>query len=93
MYLRLLTPSLTSAVTQVPAIWKDGAKEKTRRCAREAGMGENVKIITEPEAAAIHALDMMDPHGLEIGQAFIVCDCGGGTVGKGSLEPILDLLG
>ncbi len=55
-------------------MWKDRAKETTRRCAREAGMGDNVMIITEPEAAAIHALDMMDPHGLRIGQGFIVAD-------------------
>ena len=67
---------------QVPALWKDRAKDLTRRCAKGAGMGDNVKIITEPEAAAIHALQMMDPHGLEVGQAFILCDCGGGTVGK-----------
>jgi hypothetical protein len=67
---------------QVPALWKDGAKDKTRQCAKEAGMGDSVMIITEPEAAAIHALDMMDPHGLEIGQTFVVTDCGGGTVGE-----------
>ena len=50
-------------------------------------MGDNVMIITEPEAAAIHALDMMDPHGLQVGQAFIVADCGGGTIGAFSISP------
>ena len=62
---------------QVPALWKDLAKDKTRRCAKEAGMGDNVMIISEPEAAAIHALDMMDPHGLELRESFVVCDAGG----------------
>lgn len=45
-------------------------------------MGENVKIISEPEAAAIHSLKMMVPReSLTVGQAVIICDCGGGTVG------------
>jgi hypothetical protein len=44
-------------------------------------MGDNAMIVSEPEAAAIHALDMMDPHGLQISESFIVCDAGGGTVG------------
>jgi hypothetical protein len=45
-------------------------------------MGDNVKIISEPEAAAIHSLRLLVPHeSLTVGQAVIICDCGGGTVG------------
>ena len=32
------------------------------------------------EAAAIYTLKTMDPHGLEVGDTFVLCDAGGGTV-------------
>jgi hypothetical protein len=32
------------------------------------------------EAAAVYALQSLDPHGLEIGDTFVLCDAGGGTV-------------
>ena len=64
-------------IVTVPAIWSDSAKEKTRRCAKAAGLGDDVKMISEPEAAAIHSLDMLHPHGLQIGENFVVCDAGG----------------
>jgi hypothetical protein len=32
------------------------------------------------EAAAIYALHGLDPHGLNIGDSFVLCDAGGGTV-------------
>lgn len=60
-------------IVTVPAIWSDSAKAKTRRCAEQAGMGSVVQMISEPEAAAVYSLDMMDPHGLEIGDTFVVC--------------------
>jgi len=43
---------------------------------------DNVKIITEPEAAAIHCLNSIfkDEHKLAPGSSFMVIDCGGGTV-------------
>ena len=64
----------------VPAIWNEHAKAKTMACAEAAGMGSNVLMISEPEAAATFALDCMNPHGLEVGSTFVLCDAGGGTV-------------
>lgn len=40
-------------VIKPPAIWSDLAKSLTRWCAERAGMGQNVRIITEPETAMI----------------------------------------
>jgi hypothetical protein len=65
----------------------DRAEDKTIQRAKEAGMGDSVMINRESEAAAIHALDMMDPHDLEIGQTFVVTDSGGGTVGERQRVP------
>lgn len=58
--------------------------------------GAALHIISEPEAAALYALNALDPHGLEIGETFIICDAGGGTVDLitykiSSLKPILKL--
>ena len=66
----------------VPAVWSDVAQAKTRICAERAGMGEgsSLHIVSEPEAAAIYALDVMDPHNLKKGDTFVLCDAGGGTV-------------
>jgi hypothetical protein len=35
-------------------------------------------IISEPEAAAMYVLQAMDPHGIKVGDTFVVCDAGGG---------------
>lgn len=67
-------------IVTVPAIWDDAAKARTLQCAVEAGMGNDVRIISEPEAAVVHALDAMDPHNLVVGDKFVLCDAGGGTV-------------
>lgn len=66
----------------MPAVWSDLAQAKTRTCAEQAGMGKGsaLHIITEPEAAAMYALDIMDPHDIEIDDTFVLCDAGGGTV-------------
>lgn len=44
-------------------MWSDAAQSKTRMCAEKAGMGkgEKLQIVSEPEAAAVYALDAMDP--------------------------------
>ena len=76
----VITSTPIACIVTVPPFWSEVGKDRTRRCAIAAGLGENVRMITEPEAAAIHALDMMDPHGLQKGDAFLVCDAGGGTV-------------
>lgn len=44
------------------------------------GVGKALQIVTEPEAAAIWALQQAAPYDLDIGDTFIVCDAGGGTV-------------
>lgn len=71
-----------SYIITVPAVWSAMAQAKTRQCAEAAGMGrgESLYIISEPEAAAMYALDAMSPHDLEKGDTFVVCDAGGGTV-------------
>jgi len=60
----------------------DAAKNSTLQAAERAGMGEKhqLKIISEPEAAAVYALKMTPPKGLQEGNNVVVCDAGGGTV-------------
>ena len=41
---------------------------------------DRLKIITEPEAAAVHCANLSNLHHLRPSQNFIVCDAGGGTV-------------
>ena len=58
------------------------------------GAGAALHIISEPEAAALYALSAKAPHSLEVGDTFVLCDAGGGTVDLitytvSSLEPIL----
>lgn len=43
-------------VLTVPAVWSDSAKEKTREAAKKAGMGSNIRLVFEPEAAAVATL-------------------------------------
>lgn len=44
----------------VPAVWSDAARAKTLECAERAGLGDGVeagiRLVTEPEAAALYAL-------------------------------------
>ena len=44
------------------------------------GFGHALHIISEPEAAAVYALDVLDPHIIKVGDTFVLCDAGGGTV-------------
>ena len=74
------------------------AQAKTRACAEAAGMGNGtaLHIVSEPEAAALYALHAMDPHDLKVGDTFVLCDAGGGTVDLitytvSSLKPLLKL--
>ncbi|KAI0695313.1 actin-like ATPase domain-containing protein [Cytidiella melzeri] len=41
---------------------------------------ERLRIITEPEAAAVHCAYLTDLHKLRPSQNFMICDAGGGTV-------------
>ncbi len=76
----LITSTKIEYIITVPAIWSDAAKFRTRGCAKRAGLGGDIQIISEPEAAVIYALDAMDPNTLGAGDKFVLCDAGGGTV-------------
>ena len=69
-------------VLTVPAVWSDAAKNATLQAAERAGMGNRheLKLISEPEAAAVYTLKTIQPSGIKEGDNFIVCDAGGGTV-------------
>jgi molecular chaperone DnaK (HSP70) len=70
-----------SWVITVPAIWKDGAKDLTRKAAEKAGIpGRNLELITEPEAAALYSASLCPQVDLKSGDRFLICDAGGGTV-------------
>ncbi|KAI6821312.1 actin-like ATPase domain-containing protein [Hortaea werneckii] len=80
-------------VLTVPAVWSDAAQEATLAAAKDAGIGDNVTMISEPEAAAVYALQAIQPNSLSIDQNFVVVDAGGGTVdlityGIRSLRPL-----
>ena len=79
--IRALWSSLTAKIT-VPTVWTEAAQDKTRACAEKAGMGAGsaLHIISEPEAAIIHALSVMDHLDIQVGDTFVLCDAGGGTV-------------
>lgn len=71
-------------VITVPAMWSDQAKAATLDAARLAH--EDLKLVspkdlvTEPEAAALYALQSFRNWGVTTGDTFILCDAGGGTV-------------
>ncbi|KAI1154192.1 actin-like ATPase domain-containing protein [Nemania diffusa] len=70
-------------IITVPAVWPETAQNITRKCAADAGMApaSPVQIITEPEAAGIYALEHVSQEiQLTIGDTFVICDAGGGTV-------------
>jgi molecular chaperone DnaK (HSP70) len=37
-------------------------------------------LVSEPEAAMLHALKTVQPQNLKVGDNFVICDAGGGTV-------------
>ncbi|KAL1835667.1 hypothetical protein VTJ49DRAFT_6256 [Mycothermus thermophilus] len=69
-------------VLTCPAVWSDAAKATTLQAAERAGMGaqSQIQMISEPEAAAVYTLKAIQPNHLKVGDNFIVCDGGGGTV-------------
>lgn len=75
----------------VPAAWDGKGCEYMRGAAISAGLVQSahagdtnwrdrLRIITEPEAAAVHCAQLTDLHHLKPSQNFIVVDAGGGTV-------------
>lgn len=84
------TLPITLVIT-VPAVWSDSAKDLTMQAFRQAGFDtscfpqlEKTMLATEPEAAAIYTIQNMrgtaQDQELAVGDGFIVCDMGGGTV-------------
>lgn len=69
-------------VLTCPAVWSDAAKNTTLQAAERAGMGRKseIQMISEPEAAAVYTLKAIQPNHLSVGDNFVVCDAGGGTV-------------
>ncbi|KAG9257747.1 uncharacterized protein F5Z01DRAFT_741648 [Emericellopsis atlantica] len=87
-------------VVTVPAMWSDSAKDLTRQaCQNAPSLGANgrlIHLVSEPEAAALYALQGLDPHGLKVNQTILLVDAGGGTVDLiayriRQLKPILEL--
>ncbi|RAL62854.1 hypothetical protein DID88_004695 [Monilinia fructigena] len=72
-------------VLSVPAVWSDKAKDTTLKAAKQAGI-HPITLIKEPEAAALYTLHMMADRSLAVGDAFVICDAGGGTVDLISYE-------
>ncbi|KAF8064184.1 hypothetical protein FPV67DRAFT_1629198 [Lyophyllum atratum] len=75
----------------VPAAWDGKGCDIMREAAIAAGLVQSaragdvnwrdrLRIITEPEAAAVHCAHLTDLHHLKPSQNFIVVDAGGGTV-------------
>lgn len=67
-------------IVTVPACWDHVEQEKTRRCAERADMGKgsHLQMISEPEAACIYAVqETITP---KVGDTYVICDAGGGTV-------------
>jgi hypothetical protein len=84
------TLPITLVVT-VPAVWSDAAKDATLQAVSMAGFNatglpklKRTVITTEPEAAAIYTIQSLrggvQDEQFAIGDGFIVCDMGGGTV-------------
>ncbi|KAF2254078.1 actin-like ATPase domain-containing protein [Trematosphaeria pertusa] len=72
-------------VLSVPAIWSDKAKDRTLKCALSAGFGDesdpsSIKLVLEPEAAAVYTITTLPNCALKVNDVFVVCDAGGGTV-------------
>ncbi|KAH9922307.1 actin-like ATPase domain-containing protein [Epithele typhae] len=75
----------------VPAAWDATGCQMMRDAAIAAGLvrsaragdhewRERLRIISEPEAAAVHCANLTDVHKLSASQNFMICDAGGGTV-------------
>ncbi|WAR18084.1 HS12A-like protein [Mya arenaria] len=70
----------------IPAIWPDSARQLVRDAAKNAGL-ENVRLVLEPEAGALFAIDKplnlredKSTEKIPIGHKYILADLGGGTI-------------
>jgi molecular chaperone DnaK (HSP70) len=76
-----LANQLIMYVLTVPAIWSDKATNLTKTAAIRAGIKEDdLKLVTEPEAAALYCSTLCPEVNLNKGDKFLICDAGGGTV-------------
>ncbi|CAI2174732.1 1672_t:CDS:2 [Funneliformis geosporum] len=78
-------PRQVDFVFTIPAEWPPNTTRIMRECAHGAGLlsslnSNNIEFTTEPEAAALHCLSVMNEHHLGPGDSFLVADCGGGTI-------------
>ncbi|EJT68732.1 hypothetical protein GGTG_13697 [Gaeumannomyces tritici R3-111a-1] len=69
----------------VPAVWSERAKGLTLQAVVGAGWAaDKISTVTEPEAAATYTLRSMIESSskveIDIGNTFVLCDAGGGTV-------------
>ena len=76
----MVDTTMIEYVVTVPAVWSDVAKDETLKAAEQAGIGPNLHMISEPEAAAIYTLKALDLEASSVGQDYIIVDAGGGTV-------------
>ncbi|KAI2741395.1 hypothetical protein DTO013E5_4559 [Penicillium roqueforti] len=68
-------------ILTVPAVWSDKAKDLTMQAAQQAGISAaNLRLLSEPEAAAVCAIRTIQPNTIAEDDCLIVCDAGGGTV-------------
>ena len=72
-------------VVTVPAVWSERAKDQTMKAVNRAKFqASKISLVTEPEAAAIYTLKTMmegaNRTELQVGDVFVLTDCGGGTV-------------
>ncbi|KAG9187462.1 hypothetical protein G6011_05333 [Alternaria panax] len=85
-----MTLPITLVVT-VPAVWSDAAKNATLQSVSKGGFNstelprlKRTILTTEPEAAAIYTIQSLrggiQDDQFAVGDGFIVCDMGGGTV-------------
>lgn len=61
-------------VLTVPAVWNDAAKQRTQKCAENAGFanGHRLTMISEPEAAAVFCIKNQDSHDIKV---FLILAC------------------
>ncbi|KAK3713178.1 hypothetical protein LTR37_008611 [Vermiconidia calcicola] len=43
-------------ILTLPTVWLDGTENATLNAAKQAGMGPDITLISEPEAAAVYTL-------------------------------------
>ncbi|KGO76318.1 Heat shock protein 70 family [Penicillium italicum] len=68
-------------ILTVPAVWSDKGKDLTMQAAHQAGISSaSLRLLSEPEAAAVYAIRTIQPNTVSEGDCLVVCDAGGGTV-------------